>query len=179
MKYFLRLFVCALAAFIASLVVLDNSGVGTLGEWAGAIASFGAIMIALNGNRIILSASFVLEGRILEAGGIRTSNDLNMVVENKSNFDVQVDTMTVIFKTRFLKRNLGEYVVEQFFERPMILNAHKIYKSKTGFSLIGNTLPIAKHKKVLADAAIYYANKKTTIKVNQLVYMDNIIAKKI
>lgn len=65
MKYFLRLFVCALAAFIASLVVLDNSGVGTLGEWAGAIFSGAAVMLAVNNGRTILEAEFTFRDHLL------------------------------------------------------------------------------------------------------------------
>lgn len=179
MSYVMKVCLCVLSAFIASVVIFDNSGIGTLGEWAGAIASFGAIMVALRGNKAILKASFIsADSAPLFTGGIGIEKDLFVIIENESNFDVQADTITVMFKTRFLKRKLGEYLVEKSDENTIILPSHKIYKSQNGFSVIGKTLPVSKHKMVLADVVIYYANKRTFIKVNQLVDMDLITAKK-
>ncbi|MBZ6014140.1 hypothetical protein KIJ04_05180 [Leuconostoc gelidum subsp. gelidum] len=35
--------------------------------------------------------------------------------------------------------------------------------------------PIVKHKKVLADAIVYYANKRTVIRIDQLVYTKGMV----
>ncbi|WP_270340073.1 hypothetical protein [Leuconostoc mesenteroides] len=175
MRYFFKLCVCALAAFIASLVVLDNSGIGTLGEWAGAIFSGAAVLLAVNNSRTILGAEFMFRRPpfIIESMGIK--RELHLNIENKSNFEVKVDSVSIIFKSRFLRRQIGEYSLCNFHIEPATLKPHDILEVPEGFSMHMVNDPIIHYKKVRADAVIYFANKKTVILVDQLVYTDGMI----
>lgn len=175
MKYFLRLVVCALAAFIAFLVVRNNSGVGTLGEWAGAIFSGAAVMLAVNNGRTILEAEFTFRRPpfIYESMGVK--RELCLTIENKSNFEVKIDSVSIIFKSRFLRRKIGEYPLYNYNIEPATVKSHEILKVPEGFSMIMVNDPIVNYKKVRADAVIYFANKKTVILTDQLVYTDGMI----
>ena len=104
MKIIFQTIICGIAAFIAMFIGVNNNGVGSLGEWAGAIFTGCAVLLALKDGRIILNAHFYFgpTDSILHQLGI--SRELRVAIENKSNFNVQIDGVSVLlFLSQFLR----------------------------------------------------------------------------
>ncbi|MBZ6014141.1 hypothetical protein KIJ04_05185 [Leuconostoc gelidum subsp. gelidum] len=101
MELFFKIFLCIIASFLGSVIVYSYMDIGSLGEWAGAIVSGLAVWVALRGSRLILGAkfSFLKSPFFMEWTGV--TKELIVTIENKSNFEVKIDNLTVLFKTRY------------------------------------------------------------------------------